>query len=189
MMATCEEETMQGKAEQRAKTVYVRPGSGSSSGGGGDVRAVKKKVADAGAARGKPSPDSPENVLVSLQQMHKHLTSEGKDLKAEQEKLEWMRNIQLPISNKTKRSEACMGGCNGMYSEVTHVCRECCNYLCRFCATEHMTSDDSMCHEMVTWDEIKLCRLKEGGWNTRLVQGIGLSECAETLKTSRKIFL
>jgi len=122
--------------------VYVRPGSGSSSGGGGDVRAVKKKVADAGAARGKPSPDSPENVLVSLQQMHKHLTSEGKDLKAEQEKLEWMRNIQLPISNKTKRSEACMGGCNGMYSEVTHVCRECCNYLCRFCATEHMTSDD-----------------------------------------------
>ena len=37
-------------------------------------------------------------------------------------------------------------------------------------------------------DEIKLCRLKESGWNTRIVQGIGLSECAETLKNLSKVF-
>ena len=86
--------------------------------------------------------------------MHKDIFSEsvpGEDAKKAPEKVQWMLDIKLPVMSKTNRREMCMAGCNGTSSEVTHVCRECCNYLCRFCAAEHMSSDENMYHQIVTW--------------------------------------
>jgi len=118
--------------QPRQKTVYVRP-------------VDLKKFS---------SSDSPEHVLSSLPKMQKDLLSDsaiGEDSKEAQTNLRWMLDIKLPGIIKTNRREMCMAGCNGMYSEVTHVCRQCCNYLCRFCAAEHLSSDESMCHQIVTW--------------------------------------
>ena len=93
-------------------------------------------------------------ILCSLQKMHKDLFSEsvpGEDVEQVPEKVQWMLDVKLPGVSKTNRREMCMAGCNGMSSEVTHVCRECCNYLCQFCAAEHMSSDENMYHQIVTW--------------------------------------
>ena len=93
------------------------------------------------------SSDGPDE-LVTLQQMQRSLCLESEGLNAEQETLDWMLNIKLPGH---QNSETCMGGCDGYFSEITHVCRECCNYLCRFCAKEHMSSDDTTTHTLGTW--------------------------------------
>jgi len=114
----------------------------------------KKSTLVAGTKERRSSSDSPEHVLSSLQKMQKDLLSDsapGEDSKEAQEQMRWMLDIKLPGISKTNRREMCMAGCNGMSSEVTHVCRECCNYLCRFCAAEHLSSDESMCHQIVTW--------------------------------------
>jgi len=114
------------------------------------------------------------------------LRAEIQELEAEKARLEWMVALQLPEPPKGQKA-MCMNGCSASESLVTHVCRQCASYLCKFCMSEHMVDRYTRSHDIGTWEELRLSRLKRDGWDARGVNMMGLSE-DETLKNLSRTF-
>ena len=118
------------------------------------------------------------------------------DWEAEQEqaRLQWMSQLQLPTDGRGgKRGKpVCMHGCTDESTMrpvvVTHVCRQCENFLCKFCMAEHLVDPYSKYHELGTYDELRLSRFRNDGWNTRGMQRMGLGEDDETLGNLGRVF-
>ena len=155
--------------EQKAK----RPVAGNS-------QSVRRSRSDSSSpppkARAAPLDDEEEMLLAEVQQ-----------LEAEKQRLEWMAELKLPEPPKGLKA-ICMHGCREPESPVTHVCRQCSDYLCKFCMSEHVVDKYTRSHDIGTWEELRLSRLKRDGWCARGVNMMGLSEDEETLKNLCRTF-
>ena len=84
-----------------------------------------------------------------------------------------------------------MNGCKSPrgwgFAKVTHVCRQCCNWLCEQCMDEHRTTRQTRGHELGTSEQLRVSRLQyNNGWNTRGMALLGLVDDDETLKNLGK---
>jgi hypothetical protein len=137
--------------------------------------------------------DQKLNLLGNMAAM---LDRDERDATGE-ETFEWMVTIELPITEKKDRNgcleetEVCMNGCKSPrgwgFAKVTHVCRQCCNWLCEQCMDEHRTTRQTRGHELGTSEQLRVSRLQyNNGWNTRGMALLGLVEDDETLKNLAK---
>ena len=116
------------------------------------------------------------------------------EAEAELARLQWMSQLQLPGSGGggQKLKLMCMHGCHDdatmRPAVVTHVCRQCKNFLCKLCMHEHAVDPRYRHHELGTHEELQLSRFRSDGWNTRGMQRMGLGEDDETLRNLGRVF-
>jgi hypothetical protein len=122
--------------------------------------------------RTPPEPEDEDTILMR---------AEVELLRKEKERLEWMAALGLPFESSSKAKLVCMFGCQGQDAVVTHVCRECSSYLCKFCMSEHMVGQGTRHHELGTLAELRLSWLQKDGWNTRGLDQMGLQDDEETM--------
>lgn len=83
-----------------------------------------------------------------------------------------------------RKQVACFNGCTD--AEVVQHCNTCGMNMCLQCASKHATDAKTRCHELISYDEKKMSHLKTGGWNVKIMLGLGMNDDDTVNNLSKK---
>ena len=86
--------------------------------------------------------------------------------------------------SEVTKQELCVNGC--MDAEVVHHCSTCGVNMCLQCASKHATEAKTRSHELISYDEKKMSHLKTGGWNVKIMLGLGMNDDDTVHNLSKK---
>jgi hypothetical protein len=83
-----------------------------------------------------------------------------------------------------KAEVVCVNGCTD--AEVVEHCNTCGVNMCVQCAHKHASEAKTRSHEVMSYDEKKMAHLKTGGWNVKIMLGLGMNDDDTVSNLSKK---